>query len=167
MSAAGLVFASAGFGSVYAWSAGAPYGYPMAGLTVLMACALECAKPLAVASAISAFRSFAVVRGGALALLAVVAIAYSLTAELTLMATVRGGLVAQRAAGARVAKSVNGQRDRIEAELAKLANVRPAATVKAEISGLLADQRVGDCSVLDGPRSKAACPRVSALRAEL
>src|SRR5262249_51117588 len=27
--------------------------------------------------------------------------------------------------------------------------------------------RVGDCSVLDGPRSKAACPRVSALRAEL
>src|SRR5262249_58231271 len=69
MSAAGLVFASAGFGSVYAWSAGAPYGHLMAGLTVLMACGLECAKPLAVASALSAFRGFAVVRGGAVGLL--------------------------------------------------------------------------------------------------
>src|SRR5262245_46762322 len=105
MSAAGLVFASAGFCSVYAWSAGAPYGYLMAGLTVLMACGLECAKPLAVASALSAFRGFAVVRGAALALLAVVAVAYSLTAELSLMATARGDLVAQRAASAKAARA--------------------------------------------------------------
>lgn len=124
MSAAGLVFASAGFGSVYAWSAGAPYGHLMAGLTVLMACGLECAKPLAVASVLSAFRDLAIVRGTALALLAVVAVAYSLTAELSLMATARGDLVAQRAASARAAKSADGQRDRVEVELSKLANVR-------------------------------------------
>src|SRR5262245_52742615 len=167
MSAAGLVFASAGFGSVYAWSAGAPYGYLMAGLTVLMACALECAKPLALASALSAFRSFAIIRGGALALLAAVAVAYSLTAELSLMATARGDLVAQRVADAKAARSVDGQRDRLETELSMLADIRPSATIKAEIGGLLADQRIGDCSVMDGPRSKAACPRVSALRAEL
>jgi hypothetical protein len=29
------------------------------------------------------------------------------------------------------------------------------------------DPRVGDCSTVDGPRSKVACPRVAALRAEL
>jgi hypothetical protein len=45
ISASGLVFASAGFGAVYAWIAGAVYGWLMAGLMVLMACALECAKP--------------------------------------------------------------------------------------------------------------------------
>jgi len=167
MSAAGLVFASAGFGAVYAGTAGAPHGWLMSSLMVCMAVALECAKPLAVASALSAFRSFAIFRGGALALLAVVAIAYSLTAELSLMATARGDLVAQRRADARTAKSVDGQRNRVEAELSQLAGVRPSATVKAEIGGLLADPRVGDCSVMDGPRSKAVCPRVAALRVEL
>src|SRR5262249_57102934 len=110
---------------------------------------------------------FSAVRSGTLAMLALVAVAYSLTAELSLMATARGDLVAQRVADAKVARSVDGLRDRIETELSKLAGVRPSATVKAEIGGLLADQRVGDCSVMDGPHSKAACPRVFALRAEL
>jgi transposase len=91
----------------------------------------------------------------------IVAIAYSLTAELTLMATVRGDLVAERAASAKAAKSTDTHRDRIEAELARLADVRPAATVRAEIASHLSDPRVGDCSVMDGPRSKAACPRVA------
>jgi uncharacterized membrane protein len=167
MSAAGLVFASAGFGSVYAWSAGSPYGYLMAGLMVLMAVALECAKPLAAASAFSAFRRFAVVRGSALALLAIVAVVFSLTAELSLMATTRTDLIAQRTADAKAAKSVDGQRDRVEAELAKLTNIRPVATLKAEIDGMLIDPRVGDCATIDGPRSKAACPKVAALKGEL
>jgi len=93
--------------------------------------------------------------------------AYSLTADLSLMATARGDLVAQRAASARAAKSADGQRDRVEVELSKLVNVRPAATIRAEINGLLADPRVGDCQTMDGPRSTAACPRVASLRAEL
>ena len=134
---------------------------------VLMAVALELAKPLSVAAAFNAFRRLAVVRGSALALLATVAIAFSLSAALTLMATARTDLLGQRAADAKTAKSVYGQRDRIEAELARLAGVRPAATVKAEIGGLLADPRVGDCGVIDGPRSKATCPRVATLKAEL
>ena len=83
------------------------------------------------------------------------------------MLMARGDLMAQRAADTKAAKSVDGQRERIDAELSKLANVRPAATVRAEIAGHLADPRVGDCNVMDGPRSKAACPKVSALRVEL
>jgi len=39
--------------------------------------------------------------------------------------------------------------------------------VRAEIAGLMIDPRVGDCQTIDGPRSKSACPRVAALRAEL
>jgi hypothetical protein len=117
-------------------------------------------------SAFNAFR-FAVVRGAALALLAVVAIAYSLTAELSLMAMARGDLIAQSSADAKTARRVDGQRERIEAELTQLAGVRSSATVKAEVDGLLLDSRIGDCSTIDGPRFKAACPRVATLRAEL
>ena len=83
------------------------------------------------------------------------------------MSAARTDLIAQRTADAKVARSLDGRRDRIEAELSKLAGIRPAATVKADIDGLLLDPRVGDCSVMDGPRSKAACPRVASLRAEL
>jgi hypothetical protein len=139
----------------------------MAGLMVVMAVGLELAKPLAVACAFAAFRSWALARGVALALLAIVAVAYSLTAELTLMSMARGDLVAERSAATKLAKSTDGQRERIEAELAKLSTARPAATVRAEIAGMLADARIGDCSTMDGPRSKAACPTVNRLRAEL
>ena len=58
----------------------------------------------AVAAAFAAFRSWAVMRGLALALLALVAIVYSLSAELSLMAGARGDVVAQRAADAKAAK---------------------------------------------------------------
>src|SRR5262245_38427890 len=70
ISAAGLVLASAGFGALYAW--GSQHGLLMASLTVLFAVALECCKPLSVAAAFNAFRRFAIVRGLALAVLAVV-----------------------------------------------------------------------------------------------
>ena len=167
ISAIGLVFASSGFGTVYAWSVGSLHGLVMGALMVLMAVALELAKPLSVNAAFNAFRRLAVVRASALALLATVAIAFSLTAELSLMATARTDLLAQRTANAKTAKSVDGQRNRIEEELARLAGVRPAATLKAEMDGLLLDPRVGDCAAIDGPRSKATCPRVATLRAEL
>jgi hypothetical protein len=152
---------------VYAWTAGAPHGALMASLMVVMAVGLELSKPLAVASAFAAFRSWALARGAALALLASVSVAYSLTAELTLMATARGDLVAERAASSKLAKSTDGQRGRIEGELVRLSATRPAATVRAGITGMLADARIGDCSIMDGPRSKAACPIVNKLRAEL
>src|SRR5262245_14091140 len=74
ISASALVIASAGFGAMYAWAAGLPYGPALASLSVLMAVALEVAKPLSVAGVFAAFRSWAVVRGLALSLLATVAV---------------------------------------------------------------------------------------------
>ena len=78
ISAAGLLIASAGLGAIFAWSSGSQHGALMASLMVMMAVALELAKPLAVASALSSFRCWAIVRGTLLSLLAVVAIGYSL-----------------------------------------------------------------------------------------
>ena len=167
ISACGLVFASCGFGAVFAWTSGAEHGWLMASLFVVFAVCLELSKPLAISAMFAAFSKWRIIRGVMLALLACVAIAYSLTAEITLMSMARGDMVAERKASTKAAKSVDGQLDRIEAELARLANVRPAATVKAEIAGVLADQRLGNCRALDGPRTKAACPRVTLLRAEL
>jgi uncharacterized membrane protein len=114
-----------------------------------------------------AFRAWGIFRGVALGLLATVAVAYSLTAELTLMSMARADLVAERQAGAKTAKRADNQRDRVETELSKLANVRPAATVKAEIAGILADQRLANCRAMFDPRTRAACPRVASLKAEL
>ena len=168
ISAAGLVIASAGLGATFAFNAGKEHGLLMAGLMTTFAIALELGKPIAVSSAFTAFRVWAVVRGLALSLLATVAIAYSLTAELMLMATARGDLVAQRIADTKAAKSADGRRERIEVELAKLSNARPSATIRAEVAGILADPRLGDCRYMAySQRAKAVCPRVNALRAEL
>jgi hypothetical protein len=98
IAAVGLALSSAGFGALFAWHSTIGHGPVMAALTVLFAIALEACKPLAVSSAFSAFRSWAVVRGLALSALATVAVAYSLTAELSLIAGSRGDLVAKREA---------------------------------------------------------------------
>src|SRR5262245_24372353 len=85
-----------GMGGLFAYTIGIQHGPLLAGLTVLMAAALEGIKPLAVSSALASFRGFAIVRGLLLTLLACVAIAYSLTAELSLVAGSRGDLAARR-----------------------------------------------------------------------
>ena len=97
LSASGLVIASAGFGCTYAWQSNEPHGVTLASLAVIFAAALEMAKPLAVSGAAHAFRSWRIGQGTALAILACVAIAYSLSAELSLMARSRADATAERA----------------------------------------------------------------------
>ena len=173
-SASALVIASAGFGAVYAWSTGSQHGFALGALSVLMAVALECCKPLALANALSAFGSFKLVRGLALALLAVVAIAYSLTAELGLMAGARGDVVAERAAALSELRNsqADAQRareryDTAKAELAKLPPSRPAAELQAEVEALLLTPGADGCTQINGKVTKSICPQVSALRVEL
>lgn len=168
ISASGLVIASAGFGAVYAWQSGSTHGWLLGSLTVLFAVALECIKPLAVASAFQAFRSFAIGRGVALGMLAVVAVAYSLTSELSLMAGSRGDLAAKRGAVVTQAEATRERYASARAELATLAPSRPKAEVEAEIARLLAENpKAGDCSVVDGPVSRVVCPRVAVLKGEV
>ena len=173
ISAVGLVVASAGFGAVYAWTTGSQHGLALACLMVVMAVALELAKPLSVAATFSAFHSWAIFRGVALAILAVVAIGYSLTAELSLMATSRGDVIASRDASIKAAASVEielqrarDRYDRAKAELDRLSTTRPASQLQAEIDGLLLTPGADGCSVIDGRVTREVCPKVSELRAE-
>ncbi len=156
----GLVIASAGLGAVYAYTVGSEHGIALAGLTVLMAVALEGSKPLAIAATFTSFRKFKIAQGIALALLGAVAVAYSLTAELSLISMSRGDLVAERAS----------QAD-LRSELKSMAPARPAAEVQAEIAaidvlpGILVDG-VPCGGTLNGKVTREWCPKRAELLAE-
>ncbi len=173
LAAASLVTASAGLGACYAWGVGIEHGAVLGILFVLFAVGLEVAKPLSVIAAFRAFGSWQLVRGAGLAVLAVVAIAYSLTAELTLMAGTRGDLVAERqntitTAATTEADAVRAREryDTAKIELATLAPTRPAAEVEAEIAGLLLTPGADGCTAINGKITREVCPKVASLRIE-
>lgn len=173
ISAAGLVLASAGFGAVYAWTTGVQHGYALACLMVLMAVALELIKPLSLAAAFSAFRSWSIVRGAALTLLALVAIAYSLTAELSLMATTHGDVVATREASIKAVsgfdaeiKRARDSYERAKSELDTLPASKPSSEFQAEIDGLLLTPGADGCVAINGKVTRDVCPKVARLRTD-
>jgi hypothetical protein len=129
LAASALIIASAGFGAYYAGSLGAEQGPLFAILSVAMAIGLELAKPFSVAAAFDAFRSSRICQGVAVALLGVVAISYSLSAELSLWAGMRSDKIAARAAESNVAISARDQYQRAKLELDGLPSARPAVLV--------------------------------------
>ena len=161
-----LIGASTGFGAFYAGTQGAEQGIFFAGLLVAMALGLELAKPFSIAAAIHAFRRWRVAQGALLAVLGLVAVAYSLSAELSLMATARGDRVAERAAASNVATQVRNRYTRAKLELDGIPAARPAAELQSLIDGILIDPRAGGCVVLDGPFTREHCPKVAEWRAE-
>lgn len=170
--AIGLVMASAGFGAVFAYKIGIQHNLFLAGLSVLMALALEGVKPIAIAGALKAFRSWEFVRGLALILLGTVAVAYSLTSELTLMSMSRGDLTAQRRATINQNKGADEAYKRATLELEAMQPSRTIGELKAKISeinnlpGILIDGK--PCGgTYDGPTTKTQCPIRAKLIAEL
>lgn len=166
-SAVALVVASAGLGGAYAWSQGSSHGALLGALFVLFAASLECVKPLAVSTALTSFASFKLVRGAALGVLASAAIAYSLTAELGLMAGARGDVVAHRAADADAKRHARERYKRAEHELQSLAPSRPVAELQSTIDGLLQTPGADNCATINGKVTRDVCPKVAELRAEL
>jgi hypothetical protein len=169
ISATGLIFASAGFGAVFAWTTGSVHGPLLAALMVTMAIALELAKPLAVASALSSFRSWAVIRGLLLAALAIVGVGFSLTAELQLVASLRGDVVAKREAAI---EQHGDRRERVKAARAELVSLVPARTVEeaqADIAKLLADNpKAYNCrNATANPTARYVCPKVAVFNGEI
>jgi len=157
-SAVALVVASAGFGALFAYKVGIEHSILLAGLSVVMAVALEAVKPLAIAHALQ-FRSG--LRSVALGLLGAVAVAYSLTSELSLVAMSRSDLTAQRVTDAQAARYFNETRDRVTRELVSLGITRPPA----EITQDLKPYAGRDC---ENARPGSLCARVVLpLRAEL
>ena len=158
--------ASGGFGAYYAGSLGAEHSLLLAGLSVAMALGLELAKPFSIAAAFDALRTWRLAEGTALALLGLVAVAYSLSAELSLMATMRGDRVAERAAASNVATNARDRDQRAKLELDGLPTARPSAELQAFIDGVLADPRAHGCATLDGPYTREHCPAVAEWKAE-
>lgn len=163
-----LVASSAGLCGLYAFAVGIEHGAAMAVLLVFMAISLECLKPVAVAATFDAFRAWAIVRGALLAVLALSAVAFSLTSELSLMATSRGDIVAKRASVVEQHEERKARLQSARGELAQLMPAREEAEIRADILRLRSEfPRAGGCTVLDGPVSRLACPKIAALEGEI
>ena len=118
VAATGLCLSSAAFGALFAASVGIKHSIALAAITVLFVVALELIKPLALVAAFDAFKNWSPGRGLALGALAVVAIAYSLTAELALTASSRSDLAASRQAESDSAARAKERHTRASSELA-------------------------------------------------
>ena len=130
----GLVIASAGFGAAYAYSIGIQHGYLLAGLTVTFAVALELIKPLAISGALQALGSWRTwPRAVALSILSLVAVVYSLTAELALTASSRSDLVAKRGLEGTTATTDKTKYDAAVDELRMIHPSRTVPEVEADI----------------------------------
>lgn len=148
--AVALVIASAGFGAVYAAKVGSQHGVLLALLSVTMALALEGIKPLAIAASLQAFSKLSVVRGVLLLLLGLVAVAYSLTAELAMMASTRGDLIATRS---QAVDQLLLSRERYDRAKEELANLKPTRT-PAELEALASICK-GPCAGLHAELGRA------------
>ncbi|MGE0629292.1 MAG: hypothetical protein AB7O43_15820 [Hyphomicrobiaceae bacterium] len=170
IAAATLVISSAGFGALFGYRVGIEHGAIMAGLSVGFAIALDICKPIALAGALQLIFRLDIIRGAALALLAIVAIAYSLTAELSLMAGARGDLAAQRQAEASSATAADHKRQRIEADLKALGTTRPSGEIQAELTAAISrDKRLTECDAWQPSKwARTICvEQVAPLKAEL
>ncbi|WP_334150331.1 hypothetical protein [Hyphomicrobium sp.] len=169
-SAATLVVASAGFGAFYAWTTGNHHGPVLGALSVLMALGLEGAKPLAIEGVFAALRSWSLGRAIAMAALGLVAVAYSLTAELSLMASIRADNAAARTLAGDTAAAARARYNDAKAELAALPAARPAGTVAAEIERLRTTPGLVSCDDTTakgyGPITRRVCAEIATLRAE-
>jgi hypothetical protein len=166
LAASALIIASAGFGANYAGSLGAEQGPLLAVLSIAMAIGLEVAKPFSIAAAFESFRSSRICEGVAVALLGIVAVTYSLSAELSLWASMRSDKIAVRAAESNVAISARDHYQRAKLELDGLTSARPAVELQSLIDGVLIDPRAGGCMVINGKFTRENCPKVAEWRAE-
>lgn len=167
---AALIVASAGFGAYYAWHTGSHHGPVLGVLSVVMALGLEAAKPFAVEGIFAALRSWSPFRAVAMAALAVVAVAYSLTAELSLMASIRADYASQRTLAGDAANAARSRYDDARAELAALPAARPAGTIAAKIDALRTTPGLVSCDDTTakgyGPITRRVCAEIATLRAE-
>ena len=165
-----LTIISATCCAIYGWSLGLHHSLALAGLLAGAAFAAEALKPLAVIATVDALRDWRLLTASLFALLAAVLISYSVAAELSLAATIRGDHAAERAAKSDRLSRARQQYDRAETELNKLAPARSHAELKPTIEALRATPGarcdVPKTSPDFGPISRRVCSRVHQLDAE-
>ena len=160
LAAISLVTASAGFGCWYSWSTNIGHGPVLAALAVVGVLGLELAKPIALAGALEAASAWRLGRALALGTLAAVAVLYSLTSELSLIARSRADASGQRAATSQAATDVRERVSTLKAEIARHdSTLTPAAPIAPAAP---------DCAQvwLPGPKQRADCLAASTLHAQ-
>ncbi|MDH4981468.1 hypothetical protein [Hyphomicrobium sp. D-2] len=150
-----LVVASAGFGALFAWQTGSRNGIALGVLSVAMALGLEMAKPFAVSGALGSFRRFRIITGIALLSVGLLAVGYSLQAELTYMSAARGDLAAARATDA---AAVSRAEARYMAAVDALAELKPAGTSKSATAAYLARREALVTEVRNAEVDRRAAP---------
>ena len=105
-----------------------------------------------------------------MAALTIVAVAYSLTAELSLMASIRADQASQRTLAGDAADAARNRYADAKAELAALPAARPAGTIAAEIERLRTTPGLVSCDDTTakgyGPITRRVCAESATLRAE-
>lgn len=145
VAATSLVIASASFGGIYAYRVGSEVSTLLGIITILFAVSLELLKPLSIAAAFQACSIWSIGRGLALGLLGVVAVAYSLVAEISLVSMSRGDLAAGRAARA---AQTTVQAGRVKAARDELATIPAATRSPGELQALTQGMHCDDCRSL-------------------
>ncbi len=166
------ITASVGFTGYFSYRVGLEHSLLLAILSATFAVSLDLMKPLAVHSALRSLTSFQFVKGLLCLLLALVAIIYSLTSEISLMSTSRGDLIAKRENAIAVNKEALNTYERWKQQLGQLSPSRPAAELQAKIHsieslpGILINGK--PCGgIYNGIVTKTNCPIRSNLIAEL
>lgn len=167
-----LVGASAGFGIAYAWQAALPHGLLLAGIAVAMALGLEIAKPFAIHGVFTSLATWCFGRALALLCVGMAAVAFSLTAELTFQAMMRGDMVAERGAEAGGRHALDAKARRLETSLAALPAHRTMAVVDAAITATANGnpalwRQTNECRNASRPASATWCAPILTLRGEL
>lgn len=162
-----LVSASAALGAYYGLQVGSHIHVALGVVFAGAALGGEMLKPFAVAQALSAMRSREWLQGLSCAALALVCVAYSFAAELSLAAGARGDLAAQRAATADAREATKARRDRAVSELATLQPARSADALQPLIEAIKQTKGANGC--IQRPQVSAAreaCAKAAALESE-
>ncbi len=162
-----LIGSAAALGAFYGFQLGAHY-HPAIGLFFALA-ALGGAilAPFAVDDAIRSLQRLAIVRTVVCTLFAVVAVAYSSAAALSLANGTRGDLAASRKIAVDRISSLSAVRDKAISELKAIAPARSAAELAPQIRNLKAQPGANGCKRINGPVSRRVCAKVASLEAEL
>lgn len=167
IAAALLIIASAGFAAYFTWTLNQHEWWPLIAFAVAFALGLELAKPLAVNAIGVALRSWRLGQAAILSLFVLVAVAYSLTASLQLMARTRSDGVSERLGTSQAASDARKTLEGLRTELASTHQARSPAELQPLIDAKLVNPKLLGCTApLDDPKLRATCGEVATLRAE-
>jgi hypothetical protein len=145
---------------LFAWQVGSRHDLALGILSVAMAAGLELSKPFAISSAFASLRQLRVITAASLALVGILAVCYSLQAELTFMSMTRGDLVAERSSARDAGQRADSRYQKVEADLAAL---KPVSNKERDMNAYLErrDQLQNELRAAERDRQSAPAVLVS------